>query len=341
MMRFGIFSVVDHYPTEIERSTARFYAELLEQAQLADELGYQSFWVAEHHFHEYGVLPRPAILLASVAAKTKKIRLGSAVTVLPFDNPIRVAEDYAILDLISGGRLEFGVGSGYLEHEFEGFSLDPKERRALFDESLEIICQAWRGGKFSHAGAHFKFDSVALNVLPLQVPSPPIFIAVLRNEVAPYVGRQNKGMMMIPYARTESLSELESACSAYKKEFALASNSDTQVCRIPFGLHTFCSRNTEQARQFVRPFMDRYVRTRLYARKSNLEELIAKDLAAIGDPKEIIRIARLYESAGFSEFLMIMNFGALPHESVLESMRLIAAEVFPSFAAASQPGLRV
>lgn len=330
-MRFGLFSVVDHYPNELERSTAVLYAELLEQARLADQLGFYSYWIAEHHFHEYGAIPRPAVFLSAVAAITRQIKLGSAVAVLPFDNPLRVAEDFAMVDILSGGRLEFGVGSGYLEHEYAGFDLDPQERRARFDESLDIIRKCWTGDKFSFAGNHFKINAVRLNVVPLQSPSPPIFIAVLRNEAAVFVGRQKMGMMMIPYASTEELAELSTTCAAYKDEHS-RSGGESQNARIQFGLHCFCASSTEQARELARPYMDRYVRTRLYARQRPFDELIEKNLLAIGDPKEIIRVGRLYEQAGLTDFLMIMNFGGLPHDSVLESMRLIASEVLPAFA---------
>jgi alkanesulfonate monooxygenase SsuD/methylene tetrahydromethanopterin reductase-like flavin-dependent oxidoreductase (luciferase family) len=150
-MRLGLFSVVDHYPSELERATGDFYAELLEQAEAADEWGFDSFWVAEHHFHEYGAVPRPPVLLAAAAQRTRRIRLGSGVVVLPFDHPLRVAEDYAMVDVLSGGRLNLGVGSGYLKHEYAGFGVDPEDKRARFDEALEILLRAWTGERFSYA----------------------------------------------------------------------------------------------------------------------------------------------------------------------------------------------
>ena len=329
-LRFGIFSVCDHYPQELPRSSATLYSELQSQARLADELGFNSFWIAEHHFHEYGVVPRPPILLSSIAAQTKRIKLGSAVAVLPFDNPLRSAEDYAMLDLISQGRLELGVGSGYLQHEFDGFGLDPLIRRQRFDEALAIIRKAWTGERFSFSGNHFQVDSLQLNVQPFQ-STPPIFIAVLRNEAAFFVGRQQMGMMMIPYASTEKLDELQVACQSYRNEFS-QSGGKAENARIQFGLHTFCAKTTKHARKFAREYMDRYVRTRLYAKQRPFDELIEKKLIAVGDPDEIIRVARLYEDAGLTDFLMLMNFGGLPDDAVQDSMRLIAKNVLPSFA---------
>ncbi len=343
-MRFGIFSVSDHYPDHIARSLSEFYSELREQARLADELGYYSFWVAEHHFHEYGVVPRPTMLLAAIAQCTKAIKLGSAVAVLPFDNPLRAAEDFAMLDIISGGRLEFGVGSGYLKHEYEGFGLDPEERRGRFDEALELICKSWRGERFSFDGKFFKVDSVQLNVLPLQKPLPPVFVAVLRNEAAFFVGRKQMGILMIPYANTNHVDELRETCTAYLNEYHAAAGSANGAAagstngaaahgppRIQFGLHCYCAPTTAEAREFAKPFMDRYVESRLYAKKRPFDELLEKNLIAVGDPHEIVRVARLYENAGLTDVLMIMNFGGLPHEKVQESMKLIAKEVLPEF----------
>ena len=127
MLGFGLFSVVDHFPKELTRTTAEFYGELLEQVEAAETLGFRSFWVADHQFHEYGGIPRPPVWMAAAAARTRRIRLGAGVVVLPFDNPLRTAEDYAMVDVLSGGRLDLGTGSGYLKHEYAGFNLDPEE----------------------------------------------------------------------------------------------------------------------------------------------------------------------------------------------------------------------
>src|SRR5712691_8894954 len=169
-MRFGIFSGVDHYPKELPRTSAELYGELLEQVEAADALGFDSFWIAEHHFHEYGGIPRPPVWMAAAAERTSRIRLGSAVVVLPFDNPLRTAEDYAMVDVLSGGRLNLGVGAGYLKHEYAGFGLDIEEKRVRFDEALAIVLEAWKGERFSYAGAYHRVEDVQLNVLPRQKP---------------------------------------------------------------------------------------------------------------------------------------------------------------------------
>jgi len=330
-MRFGIFSVVDHYPAELSRTTGQFYDELLEQAEAADQLGFESFWIAEHHFHEYGAIPRPAVWMAAAAQRTRKIRLGAAVVVLPFDNPLRVAEDYAMVDVISNGRLELGVGSGYLAHEFTGFGMRPEDKRERFDESLEILLRAWTGEKFSYDGRYHSIKDVAINVIPVQKPHPPVSIAVLRNEAAPHVGRKGFPLMLIPYASTEQISELSSVVHNYREEFA-GSGKDATTARTRFGLHTHCAQSSQQARAEAKPAIDRYVRTRLYAKQRPFDTLLDKSLVAIGDPNDVVEIVKRYQQCGLTDFLAITNFGGMPHKQVLKSMELLATQVQPAFA---------
>jgi alkanesulfonate monooxygenase SsuD/methylene tetrahydromethanopterin reductase-like flavin-dependent oxidoreductase (luciferase family) len=330
-MKFGIFSVVDHYPDELDRTTDRFYAELLEQAQAADELGFESFWVAEHHFHEYGAVPRPSILLAAAAQRTQRIGLGAAVVVLPFDHPLRIAEDYAMVDILSDGRLMLGVGSGYLRHEFDGFGIPPEQKRARFDESLEIILRAWEGERFSYDGTYHTVDRVRLNVVPLQRPHPPLWVAILSNQAAGFVGRRGLPIMMIPYATTDEFSELAGTVAAYRTGFVEGGGAEENAT-VRFGLHVCCAESTTTARKAARDAMDRYVRTRLYARQRPFEELIEKDLVAFGDPEEVVRVARRYRDAGLTHFMAILNFGGMDHRTVLRSMESMAREVLPEFA---------
>ena len=330
MLRFGIFSVVDHYPAELPRTSGQFFGELLEQVEAAEQLGFDSFWVAEHHFHEYGAIPSPPIWLAAAAQRTKRIRLGSAVVVLPFRNPLQVAEDYAMVDVLSGGRLNLGAGSGYLRHEFEGFGVSVEEKRDRFDEALDVVLRAWTGERFSYEGRFHTVRDVKLNVVPLQRPRPPVWIAVLRNEAAAHVGKRGFPMMMIPYATTERLPELAETVAAFRDAF-VAAGGDPKDATVPFGLHAYCSDSFERATAEAKIAMDRYVRTRLYAKQRPYELLIEKNLIAFGSPEDVVRVARLYEQAGLTDFLAITNFGGLAHATVLRSMELMAKHVLPVF----------
>src|SRR3954471_4340932 len=165
-MRLSIFSVQDHYPAAA-RSVAQLYAEVIAQAELAEALGYDTFWVAEHHFHEYGVVPNPAVMLAALAQRTKRLKLGTAISILTFHHPLTVAESYAMVDVLSGGRLVYGVGSGYLAHEFAGYAIDPAEKRDRFDENLAVVKRLLAGERVSARGHFHTIDAVQLNVQPL------------------------------------------------------------------------------------------------------------------------------------------------------------------------------
>jgi alkanesulfonate monooxygenase SsuD/methylene tetrahydromethanopterin reductase-like flavin-dependent oxidoreductase (luciferase family) len=329
-VKFGIFSVVDHYPKELSRTSGQFYAELLEQVEAAEEWGFDSFWIAEHHFHEYGGIPAPPIWLAAAAQRTGRIRLGSAVVVLPFDHPLRAAEDYAMVDILSGGRLNLGAGSGYLKHEFDGFGIDPEEKRERFDEALEILLRAWTGERFSYEGKYHRVRDVQLNVAPVQKPHPPVWIAVLRNEAAPFVGRKGFPIMLIPYATTEAISEIAQTVRAFKEAFA-GSGKDPALATVPFGLHTYVADSFAEASAQAREAMDRYVRTRLYAKQRPFDLLVEKNLIAFGSPDDVSRVARLYAEAGLTHFLAITNFGGLEQKKVLRSMELMARHVLPTF----------
>jgi alkanesulfonate monooxygenase SsuD/methylene tetrahydromethanopterin reductase-like flavin-dependent oxidoreductase (luciferase family) len=333
-MKFGIFSVVDHYPKELPRTSAELYGELLEQVEAADALGFESFWIAEHHFHEYGGIPRPPVWMAAAAERTSRIRLGSAVVVLPFDNPLRTAEDYAMVDILSGGRLNLGVGSGYLKHEFAGFGLDAEQRRERFDEALEIMLRALSGERVSFAGKHYAVNDVQLNVRAIQRPHPPVWIATLRADGAPRIGARGLPVMLIPYASAETLEQMQAGVGAYKEAFVKAGGRPEEAT-VPFGFHCHCAESTAQARAEAREPMERYVRTRLYAVQRPFDVLVQQDVVAFGDPEEIIRVARLYEAAGFTHFLAIPNFGGLPHKQVLRSMELMARQVLPHFASSA------
>src|SRR5713101_2072015 len=121
------------------KPVADIYGDLLEQMVLAEELGFDAVYFAEHHFSDYSVIPSPNLLLAALSQRTRRLRIGTLVNVLPFHNPVRLAEEVAMLDALSGGRFEFGIGRGVQRHEFRGMSVPMEESRERFQETLEII----------------------------------------------------------------------------------------------------------------------------------------------------------------------------------------------------------
>ncbi len=326
-MKTSVFSVTDHYP-EGQRSLARFYRQILDEIVSAEEMGFANYFVAEHHFHEYGVVAAPDALLAAAAARTERIGLGVAAAILPFHNPLLVAERYAQLDQLSHGRLALGVGSGYLRHEFEGFRIGPWEKRFRFDEALEILTRAWRGEPFSYHGLYHNVDNTRLAITPYQTPHPPLWVAVLRAEAAYHVGRQGRNLMLMPYATCDTIRDLEAVITSYRegrRDAGLDGPGDVAV-----GLHTYVSGSAAKTREEVEPALDLYVRTRLYAKRRSYDELDRAGLVLFGDSAEVTRRLQALRDTGLTQAMILTNFGALSASAVEASMRRFAEEVMPA-----------
>jgi alkanesulfonate monooxygenase SsuD/methylene tetrahydromethanopterin reductase-like flavin-dependent oxidoreductase (luciferase family) len=332
-VQFGTLTVADHHPA-LGRSASAFYQELIDQAVVAEQEGYESFWVAEHHFHEYGIVPAPAVLLSAIAQRTSSLRLGTSVVVCPFHDPRSIAEQYALLDVLSDGRFNFGAGSGYLAHEFAGFGVDPSEKRERFDEALDIIRRLWRGEHVTVHRSYNNFDDVAINVQPLQQPQPPTWIAAIRAEVAPFIAARGERIMGIPYA-LERIGAVHDMLEAYHAAF-VPSVENEQPADATLAWHTYVGESSNSAIAEARSAMEQYTATRLYAtaQGKTFEELHDNGLLIIGDASYCIeRIGELGD-AGMTRMLTLTNFGALPHDRVVGSMKRFAAEVIPAFASA-------
>jgi alkanesulfonate monooxygenase SsuD/methylene tetrahydromethanopterin reductase-like flavin-dependent oxidoreductase (luciferase family) len=328
-VRYSIFSVVDNDAAG-PRSTPAFYQQLLREMERAEALGFWGYFVAEHHFHEYGVVPSPPVLLAVAAERTSRLRLGTAVATLPFHDPVRVAEDYAMLDVLSGGRLALGVGSGYLAHEFDGFGVGPWEKRARFDEALVVLEAAWSGERFTHHGRYFHYQDVAINVQPLQRPVP-LWVAILNTEAAYHLGRRGRDLMLIPYASFSDLGKFAGVSDAYRRGRAEAGevevNPDGGDLNLAF--HTYVAESDARAVAEARPALDRYIETRLYARRRTLEELDATGLVLIGSPETVACRVAAAVRAGMTQLMILTNFGGLDETLVDRSTTLFAEEVVP------------
>lgn len=179
-MQFGLFSLFDFFPDR--QDEVQYYRDTLDLLVYAEQLGFDSAWLGEEHFYSFGICPSPQLFLTALARETSRLRLGTAISLLPFDNPLRKAEDFAMLDLLSNGRLDFGVGRGIIPKHFEGFRVDPRESRARYEEALKIIRGAWTQDPFSYEGTFWQVPPLSLSPKPLQKPHPPIYRGTLSLE---------------------------------------------------------------------------------------------------------------------------------------------------------------
>jgi alkanesulfonate monooxygenase SsuD/methylene tetrahydromethanopterin reductase-like flavin-dependent oxidoreductase (luciferase family) len=333
-MKLSIFSVQDHYPDR-QRTVPQLYGEVIAQAVLAEQLGYAGFFPAEHHFHPYGTAPNPALLLAAMAQRTRRIWLGTAISVLTYHDPRTLAETFAMTDVISGGRFVLGAGSGYLKHEFDGYGIAPQEKRERFDECLRAVELLLTGERVTFEGKYHRLADVAINVLPLQRPLP-IYVAILRREAAYHVGLQGKGLMSVPYAALDRFDEIGELTREFQrgredagKAAALPpSLGDNIVC-----LHTHVAESDAEARHTAAAAFDLYVETRLYARRMVYDDILRSGICLFGSVDTVADKLCALADMGVDHIMTLQNFGALPAREVERSMRMMIERVMPKVTA--------
>jgi alkanesulfonate monooxygenase SsuD/methylene tetrahydromethanopterin reductase-like flavin-dependent oxidoreductase (luciferase family) len=171
-MKYGIGYYSLQSPAHKPRKHVELYREMLEEVSVADEMGFDSAWLTEHHFLADGYCPSLMVTAGAIAARTKKIRIGTGVLLIPLHDPVRIAEDSAVVDLISEGRLILGLGLGYRKEEFDGLGRTLKERRGRIEESLDILTKSWSEESFDHNGKYYKLQNINVTPKPVQRPIP-------------------------------------------------------------------------------------------------------------------------------------------------------------------------
>jgi alkanesulfonate monooxygenase SsuD/methylene tetrahydromethanopterin reductase-like flavin-dependent oxidoreductase (luciferase family) len=160
-------------------SFPEMYARVLQQIELVDQLGFDHVWITEHHFVDDGYMPSPLVMSGAIAARTARVSIGQDVMLLPFTHPVRLAEDLAVLDNLSNGRMMLGAGMGYVPSEFAAMGIDRGERSRRMDETLEIVRRAFTDERFDHEGTHFRLRDVRVRPRPVQAGGPPIWVAAM------------------------------------------------------------------------------------------------------------------------------------------------------------------
>jgi alkanesulfonate monooxygenase SsuD/methylene tetrahydromethanopterin reductase-like flavin-dependent oxidoreductase (luciferase family) len=332
-MKFGIFVFGDN-PPAIGRSNQKYYEEVLTMAEWAEELGFDSFWLGEHHFYWYGTCVSPPMIIAALAQRTKKIRLGPAISVLPFHHPLIVAEEYALADNLCNGRLNFAIGSGFSPLEYKTFGMSMEEARERYWEGFDVVLKAWRQEEFSHKGKFYQIDNFSLWMKPVQKPMPPTWVAASSDETLIRTGELGFGMMGIPFARSNNILEVKEKNDLFKESYSRAGHKEDPD--IIVALHVCLQRSEEEAVKLARPHFARvaeYLKTsrRAGAKVPDFDIIKSEKLAIFTTPEDAVTILKDYQNIGVTHVICMVNFGGLPVPDVRRTLELMSKEVFPKF----------
>ena len=349
-MKFGYFTLSDNHYENNPRDANRFVADILDETVYADELGYHSAWIGEHHFNSLGVLSCPDLVLAHAAARTKRIRLAPAVTVLPLHHPIRVAEQWATLDLLSGGRVDWAAGRGYDRREYEPFGVDFDDNQAIFEEGMALVQRLWAAGgeRISHNGRHYRFEDVRITPQPLQKPIPS-YVASFSRPSVELAARLGCGLVVAPFAAAMTFGGLRQVAELYRESCARA-GTKPQRLMCSYFTH-FADTPEEEAAQRARqiryyrecvipafpsdpktaPPSYRYFIEMVERLCKVRPEDLTENSVLLGSAARITETLKKVEAAGFDEVILYFNVGLKPHAQVKDEMARFMSEVAPAF----------
>src|SRR5262245_32884316 len=348
-MEFGYFTLSDNHYDNNTRSANQFVADITAEALYADELGMHSAWIGEHHFNSLGVLSCPDLVLSYIAARTRHIRLAPAVTVLPLHHPIRVAEQWATLDLLSNGRVDFAAGRGYDRREYEPFRVDFDDNQGIFEEGLELVRRLWEAeDRISHHGVHYAFDNVRITPKPVQRPIPT-YVASFSKLSIELAARLGCGLIVAPFAAALSYGGLKQVSDLYRETCArhgrkpgrLMCSYFTHFADNPRAEAEQRLRQIRYYRECVIPALPGDPKTAppsyhyFVDMVERLQKVRPEDLTEnsvlLGSAQQIADTLKKVEAAGFSEVILYFNVGLKPHAQVKEEMDRFMREVAPAF----------
>ncbi len=352
-MKFDLFSELS-VPPFGGRGESEVYARTLDEWALAETLGFNTAWLVEHHFMPaYSHSTAPEMFLAAASQRTERLRLGHAIVPLPYHHPVRVAERIATLDVLSGGRAEFGFGRGFSPKEYACFGVDMAESRSYTEEALHIVQQSFQGGPINFRGEHFTLEDIEILPKVVQHPHPPIWSAAVSPESFEMAAEQGIGVLVGPFKPWFMVKE---DIRHYRKAWARHQGT-TAVPRVAMTVGVLCLEDGARAREAARepftwfyhqllnqtrPVLERLYESYEYYRKMgkfrglldsavNLSLLDTLGMAIVGDPGHCIKRLKALEKAGVDHVLCAFGAGAMPSDTVQASMRLFAETVMPAF----------
>jgi len=331
-MRFGLFCSPKADVPGFGPETGRGFFEFLDFNVEAEALGLHSSFSVEHHFSGWNQVSSTLMLLAALAVRTTTLRLGTAVIVPPWHNPVLLAEEAATLDLLSRGRLDFGIGKGYRHSEFKGFQIVPEEAEARFEEALEVMLRAWTTRqRFSHHGRFWHFEDIIVEPPPAQTPYPPIWVAAGNPHSIKRAAARGFSLILDQYASPATLGERIAIYKTERKANGLAFNPmQVAVARQLFvakdkaDKEAALVRQSEYTRRTINVSRDPAVKTGshvlAYADKAGATE----EYALYGTPDEIAPMVEALRQAGVGYVLLTIAGG-------VDQLRRFAREIMPAF----------
>ena len=347
-MRFGTFSYNQSRPSVPEKQA---FEELLDQVLLTERLGFDEAWFAEHHHSDYGMLASPNLIIAALAPRTKRLRMGNLVSVLPLYDPMRFAEECGMLDILTDGRLNVGLGRGVPKDDMK-HRLDRDTAQARFEEGIEILLRAWTGETFSFAGKAWGYEEISCRPLPLQKPHPPIYYGATSPDSPAMVARRGWNLAL----SRQPLANCAKAIRSYRDERAkhaeLRGNGDAIMVR-----DIYVADSDEQAWREAGPQITRFwqlATDNFWRGESVSPESLPKfterypyfpggltvqkmdewGTSLIGSPETVVKKARqMVEIAKPDSLVGMFSFGGLKHEQVMRSIDLFASKVMPALGA--------
>ena len=334
-MRFGLFGGATAKAAD-GVSDSQIYGEFIEYVCEAEALGFDSVFLVEHHFTGMAQVSSSLTLLAYLAARTKRMRLGTAVTVLPWHNPVLLAEQAATVDLLSGGRLDFGIGRGYRYKEFSGFCMPMEEAGERYDEALEVIRKAWTSpGRFSHQGKRWRYDDIVVEPPPVQKPHPPLWVGAGSERSIVQAAENGFNLLLDQFGPPDVTG---ARIAAYRRTVeAQGRRFDPYSVGLTRGLHlAMNAREREQAYEIRAKFL---LSAQALAASPNAQQTgpalptsledtrkATEAAALIGRPDEIVRRLQDLQAVGV-EYVLLLDVEMSP-----ATLRVFAREVMPAFA---------
>jgi alkanesulfonate monooxygenase SsuD/methylene tetrahydromethanopterin reductase-like flavin-dependent oxidoreductase (luciferase family) len=337
--RFGLF---DHTEMRPGQDPAEWYEGRLEIIEAAERGGFEGLFLAEHHATPLGMAPSPALLLAAAASRTHRIRLGALVFCLPFYNPLRLAEEICMLDHMSNGRIDVGVGRGISPFELSFHGVPLAESRARFHECLEILDMALREDRLDFTGRFHQYPDVPIELHPVQQPTPPFWFGATTETNARWAGQ--RGMNIATFSPNAPMRELAAAYRESREEFCdHAADGDRTAPRIAAVRHVYVADTDAEALATARPAYEAFYGnvTKLWRDfhtlpafyTPNIDVAQRMDIAIVGSPATVREeVERFFEESGGDYLIGGFSFGNLEQDQARRSIDLFMTEVSPAFA---------